>query len=177
MSSSMKFVKQVLLGLAAILVLGGATQADPRWRFASIDGGSMDIGAHDGPVLVVNTASLCAFTPQYEGLQALHETYATRGLLVLAVPSDDFRQELGSDAEVREFCEITFGLDLPMTEITHVRGASAHPFYGWLAEEGVAPNWNFHKVLLDEGRIVDAWGPATRPSDARLRDRIDALLR
>ncbi|MCG7860289.1 glutathione peroxidase, partial [Flavihumibacter sediminis] len=94
-------------------------------------------------------ASRCGYTPQYEGLQTLYERYRDRGLVVLAVPSDDFRQELGSNDEVKEFCEMTFGLDMPMTGVTHVRGAEAHPFFASLkAEEGFVPRWNFNKVLI-----------------------------
>jgi glutathione peroxidase len=129
-------------------------------------------------VLVVNTASLCAFTPQYEGLQALYDRYREAGLVVLAVPSDSFRQELGSEEEVRDFCELTFGLDLPMTEITDVAGRDAHPFYRWLAEaHGVAPAWNFAKVLIGpDGAYVADWGPTVAPGAREIADRIEALL-
>jgi len=127
---------------------------------------------------VVNTASLCGYTPQYDELQALHEDYGPRGLVVLAVPSDDFRQELTSDAAVAEFCEVNFNLTLPMTTITPVRGAGAHPFYLWLRDTyGFVPGWNFNKVLLDgEGRMVNSFGSNTRPGSARIRRAIEGLL-
>jgi glutathione peroxidase len=130
------------------------------------------------PVLVVNTASLCAFTPQYEGLQRLYDRYRAAGLVVLAVPSNDFRQELGSEAEVKEFCDLTFGLDLPMTEITRVRGRDAHAFYRWLDEaHGFAPSWNFNKVLLGpEGEVVATFGSTTRPGARAITERVEALL-
>ncbi|MBU9696770.1 glutathione peroxidase [Rhodobacteraceae bacterium HSP-20] len=149
------------------------------FTFPSIDGGTIDLDGFKGrPVLVVNTASLCGFAPQFDDLQSLHDDYAARGLVVLAVPSDDFRQELASAAEVKEFCAVNFDLTIPMTDITPVLGDQAHPFYKWLAEtEGFTPGWNFNKVLLDgEGEVVATWGSVMRPTAAPVVDRIEALL-
>ncbi|SIS99772.1 glutathione peroxidase [Roseivivax lentus] len=149
------------------------------FSFPSIDGGTLEMADWEGrPVLVVNTASRCAFTDQYDALQALYDRYREQGLVVLAVPSDDFRQELSSDAEVKEFCEVNFGLDLPMTTITSVRGAAAHPFYAWLRDTAdFAPTWNFNKVLIGpEGQLVATYGATTRPLAAVLTREIDALL-
>ncbi|GAA6188318.1 glutathione peroxidase [Litorivita sp. NS0012-18] len=168
---------------AAALALGapraGAAEPVPDFEFASIDGGVLRLSAYrGGPVLVVNTASRCGYTKQYSGLQALYDRYRARGLTVLAVPSGDFRQELGSDAEVKAFCELTFGLDLPMTTLTPVRGPQAHPFYAWLkTTAGFEPTWNFNKVLLDgEGRVADVFGSAAKPQSRQITDRITALL-
>lgn len=128
-------------------------------------------------VLVTNTASLCGFTPQYADLQALADRYGDR-LVVLAVPSDDFNQELGSNAEVAEFCETVFGLTIPMTVITPVRGADAHPFYRWLAQaHGIVPQWNFHKVLIGpDGAVLGDWPSSVRPTDRAIRRAIEAAL-
>ncbi|WP_422074585.1 glutathione peroxidase [Tranquillimonas rosea] len=170
---------RLLLACIAALALALPAMAKEPFRFAALEGGTHDLSAWQGaPVLVTNTASLCAFTPQYEGLQALYDRYRDRGLVVLAVPSDDFRQELGSEAEVKEFCELTYGLDLPMTGITRVRGADAHPFYRWLAEaHGFTPRWNFNKVLLGpDGELAATFGSATRPLSAPVISRIEALL-
>jgi glutathione peroxidase len=167
-------VAAFVLSLAAAPAL-----AAPDFAFPSIDGGEIRLSDWAGqPVLVVNTASLCAFTPQYEGLQALYDTYRDEGLVVLAVPSDSFGQELGAEGEVKDFCEMTFGLDLPMTEITPVKGRAAHPFYRWLAEEhGVEPGWNFAKVLIGpDGEFVADWGPTVRPEAREITGRIEALL-
>jgi glutathione peroxidase len=156
----------------------GATEP-PGFTFASIDGGTIDMAAWRGrPVLVVNTASRCGFTPQYDGMQALWEDYRDRGLVVLAVPSDDFRQELSSEAEVKEFCEVNFGLDFPMTEITHVRGREAHPFYAWVAQTaGFRPRWNFNKVLIGpDGAVAGTWGSTTSPTSREIRGAIEAML-
>lgn len=149
------------------------------FSFPSIDGGTIELDAFKGrPVLVVNTASLCGFAGQFDDLQALHDSYADRGLVVLAVPSDDFRQELASAEEVKEYCAVNFDLTIPMTDITPVTGEDAHPFYKWLEEtEGFSPAWNFNKVLLDgEGEVVATWGSVMRPNARPVTDRIEALL-
>ena len=149
------------------------------FTFQSIDGGNIDIKDWKGqPVLVVNTASLCGFTYQFDGLQALYDTYRDEGLVVLAVPSDDFNQELASGEEVKEFCAINFDLDLPMTMITPVTGDEAHPFFQWVKDKtGFAPNWNFNKVLLDrDGEVVKTWRSATRPESRSIRRAIEAEL-
>lgn len=161
------------------LGLAGPAAAQAGFVFDSIDGGQYDTADWRGrPVLVVNTASLCGYTHQYDDLQALHEAYAPRGLVVLAVPSDDFSQELDSDAAVAEFCQLNFDLTLPMTTITPVRGRSAHPFYRWLSEaHGFAPMWNFNKVLLDgEGRVVRTFGSNANPMGRAILGEIEALL-
>ncbi|MGC9419889.1 MAG: glutathione peroxidase [Rhodovulum sp.] len=164
---------------AAVTAAAPSAQAAQGFSFASIDGGQIALDAFRGqPVLVVNTASQCGFTGQYEGLQKLHERYAPRGLVVLAVPSDDFNQELASEEKVKEFCDVNFGLTLPMTEITHVKGKNAHPFYKWLAAEaGFTPGWNFNKVLLGpDGAVLATWGSFTKPTASKLTRRIEALL-
>ena len=153
--------------------------AAQSFSFPSIDGGTLSLDDWLGrPVLVVNTASLCGFTPQYEGLQALYDRYRERGLVVVAVPSDDFQQELDSAGEVKEFCEVTFGLDLPMTDITAVRGTGAHPFFRWLKDDhGFAPSWNLNKVLIGpDGGFVTAWGSVTKPGSQAIAGEIEALL-
>lgn len=166
--------------LAVGIILGGTAMAAPRdTAFSNIDGGTLNLSQWAGqPVLVVNTASRCGFTPQYEGLQELYETYKDRGLVVLAVPSDDFNQELDTAEAVKDFCEITFGLDLPMTDITSVKGADAHPFYQAVkAETGFAPSWNFNKVLIGpDGTVVGTWGSTTRPTARPIKRAIEALL-
>lgn len=147
--------------------------------FASIDGGSLNMDDWRGrPVLVVNTASLCGFTPQYDDLQALHERYGPRGLVVLAVPSDDFRQELDDASAVKDFCEVNFGLTLPMTDITPVTGAAAHPFYRSVSEEtGFVPRWNFNKVLIGpEGKVAGTWESAVRPMSSPITTAVERLL-
>ena len=148
------------------------------FEFDSIDGGTIDLDDLRGrAVLVVNTASLCGFTDQYAGLQALQDTYGPRGLTVLAVPSDSFRQELDDASEVAAFCEVNYGLTIPMTDITPVRGPQAHPFYDWLARQGAVPRWNFNKALLAPGGALVAFeGAGTRPDSRRLTAAIEDVL-
>lgn len=165
---------------AVFAVWAGLVSAAPGDAvFTNIDGGTHAMRSWAGqPVLVVNTASECGFTYQYDGLQALFDTYKSRGLIVLAVPSDDFNQELGSAAEVKEFCEISFGLELPMADITPVKGAGAHPFYRAVrAETGFVPKWNFNKVLIGpDGAVVATWGSNVKPESRQITRAIEALL-
>ncbi len=166
--------------LAVLIAIGQLAQAAPvGGTFESIDGGTLRIEAWRGqPVLVVNTASQCAFTPQYEALQRVHDTYKGRGLVVLAVPSDDFNQELDSEAEVREFCELTYGLDLPMTEITSVIGSGAHPFFRAVRDQtGFEPTWNFNKILIaPDGTVAATFGSTARPESRKVLNEIETLL-
>lgn len=130
-------------------------------------------------ILVVNTASKCGFTPQYEGLEALYRELAPRGLVVLGFPSNDFGgQEPGSEAEIGKFCRSTYGVQFPMFQKTVVRGEARHPFYRYLAEStGKSPKWNFHKYLIDrDGKVVRSFGSMTAPGSGKLRDAIEALL-
>lgn len=170
-----------LIGCAFAVSAPGIAPAagDRSETFESIEGGTLSLDAWKGhPVLVVNTASMCGFTPQYKGLQALYDSYRDRGLVVLAVPSDDFRQEYGTEAEVKQFCELTYGLDMPMTTITHVKGPEAHPFYRRVRDEtGFQPAWNFNKILIDgEGRVVATWGSTVKPQSKAVTEAVEALL-
>nr|WP_246036076.1 glutathione peroxidase [Aliishimia ponticola] len=160
-------------------LISAASSAPMDRSFPSIDGGVLNLSDWAGnPVLVVNTASRCGFTGQYEGLQALQDRYAAQGLVVLAVPSDDFRQELSSGAAVKEFCEMTFGITLPMSDISHVKGPDAHPFYkDVLAQTGFQPKWNFNKVLIGrDGAVAATFGSGTKPLSAPLIKAIEAEL-
>jgi len=136
--------------------------------------------AYGGRVLlVVNTASKCGFTPQYEGLEALHATYGERGFAVLGFPSNDFMgQEPGSEEEIQEFCTLTYGVKFPMFEKVQVRGSGATPLYRDLAAAtGEAPGWNFHKYLIDRsGKVVASFGSRTKPDDPKLVAEIERLL-
>jgi glutathione peroxidase len=155
------------------------TALDRETPFDSIDGGTLTLAQWEGqPVLVVNTASMCVFTEQYRELQALYDRYRDQGLMVLAVPSDNFNQELASDAEVKEFCELIYGIDMPMTVITGVKGRNAHPFYQSLRQEvGFTPRWNFNKVLLDhEGQLVETFASPVNPLSDQITQKIDSLL-
>lgn len=160
----------------------GTPQSAHAFTFEAIDGGTVALSDYAGKaVMVVNTASECGFTKQYEGLQALWDRFRDQGLVVLGVPSDDFGgQEPGTEAEIQAFCETTFGIDFPMTAKQSVKGATAHPFYQWArAELGAtaAPQWNFHKYLVGpDGRLVDWFSTVTAPDAARLVDAVEKAL-
>ena len=129
-------------------------------------------------VLVVNTASYCGFTPQYEGLEALYAKYRDRGLVVLGFPSNDFSQEPGSAKEISDFCYNTYGVKFPMLGKSHVRGGEANPMYMMLIREtGTAPKWNFYKYLIDrKGQVVGSYNSMVKPDDKQLVARIEELL-
>jgi glutathione peroxidase len=152
------------------------------FRFTAIDGADLPLATFKGKaVLVVNTASQCGFTPQYEGLQALWRAYRDRGLVVLGVPSNDFGgQEPGANADIKKFCEVNFNVDFPLTEKQKVTGADAHPFYKWAAETlgpGAQPRWNFHKYLVaPDGRLVEAFATRVEPLSPAVKLAIEAVL-
>ena len=171
-------MRRIMLTFAVLAAMTLPAAAKP-FVFSAIEGGEHRLDDWwGGPVLVVNTASMCGFTYQYEGLQDLWEAYRDRGLTVLAVPSDAFNQEYASNERVKEFCEANFAITLPMTEVTEVKGAGAHPFYVWLREaHGFTPRWNFNKVLLDgEGRFVRAFGSNVKPGAPAIRSAVEAAL-
>jgi glutathione peroxidase len=153
-----------------------------RFTFAALDGGALPLAQWRGrPVLVVNTASYCGYTPQYAELEALWRRYRERGLVVLGVPSNDFgQQEPGSAAEIEAFCRTRYGVDFPLTEKTRVIGADAHPFYRWIAAtlgEAGTPRWNFHKYLIGpDGALAGAWPAQVSPSDPAILAEIEELL-
>lgn len=150
--------------------------------FAGIDGQPIELGDHRGhPVLVVNTASECGYTPQYAALQDLWARYRDRGLVVIGVPSNDFgNQEPGDDASILAFCQDRFAVDFPLAAKQPVIGGNAHPFYTWIVEEfgeAAAPRWNFHKYLIDgEGALVALWPSDVAPTDLQVIDAVESLL-
>ncbi|WP_334179867.1 glutathione peroxidase [Pseudoxanthomonas sp.] len=137
--------------------------------------------AYAGQVLlIVNTASKCGYTPQYEGLEALHQRYAAQGFAVLGFPSNDFKgQEPGSEKEIQEFCTLTYGVKFPMFEKVAVTGDNATPLYKSLAQAtGTAPGWNFHKYLIGrDGRVVANFSSKVKPDDPVVVDAIERELK
>jgi glutathione peroxidase len=170
------FAAAFCCSLAAPALSAGPSAHD--FGFTSIEGDPLAMSSYAGKtVLLVNTASRCGFTGQYEGLQALYDTYKDKGLVVLGVPSGDFRQELSSNEAVAEFCEINYGINFPMTEIEPVTGKSAHPLFAWMAEQGSVPRWNFNKFLIGpDGKLIASYGSTTRPDAPKLLAQIDETL-
>ena len=152
------------------------------FTFTTIDNKPLDLKQYAGkPVLVVNVASFCGFTPQYKELQKLHEEYAPKGLVVLGVPSNDFgAQEPKSEAEIKKFCETSFGVTFPMTAKETIVGVDAHELYKWFsgeAGEAVAPKWNFHKYLIDKnGKLAGSWPSKVSPTSPEITGQIEMML-
>lgn len=166
---------------------GRAAPADERYilryTMKTIDGEEQDLSAYEGKVLlVVNVASKCGLTPQYEGLEALYREHKDEGLVVLGFPANDFNgQEPGTEAEIRQFCTANYGVTFPMFSKISVKGAGAHPLYRQLAElpppAGGEPSWNFTKYLVDrDGNVVMRFDPRTKPDDPALVAAVEAEL-
>jgi glutathione peroxidase len=178
----MKTLKFALLAaaLAALPAAAGQGVLDHQYRRLA---GTERVNlreAYGGQVLlVVNTASKCGYTPQYEALEKLHAKYRDRGFSVLGFPSNDFLgQEPGDEKQIREFCTLTYGVKFPMFEKVQVKGRAATPLYKQLAaQSGSAPRWNFHKYLIDrEGRVVADFPSKTTPDDPALVAQLERLL-
>ena len=153
------------------------------FRLARIDGTEQPLADYRGQVLlVVNVASKCGLTPQYEGLETLHEKYRERGFAVLGFPANDFAgQEPGSNGEIADFCRSTYGVQFPMFSKIHVKGEAIHPLYAWLISRpppvGGPVEWNFQKYLVArDGAVVARFTPRTQPDDAALVARLEELL-
>ena len=196
-STARSAARSVAVTLSAVLLLsaalpGGAVADGVRAAPDALDWASLPLPAIDGgtlapdafrgkAVLVVNTASQCGYTGQYEGLQKLWAGRRDRGLVILGVPSNDFGgQEPGSNAQVASFCEVNYGVDFPLMEKQTVTGPQAHPLYRWAAAvtgpQGV-PRWNFHKILIGrDGRLVEWFGSPVTPESAALTAAVDKAL-
>ena len=133
------------------------------------------------PLLIVNTASKCGFTPQYEGLQALWSSHRERGLTIIGVPSNNFgRQEPGDESQIAGFCTANYGVSFPMTEKLDVRGPQAHPLFGWLGRQGgmlSRPRWNFFKYIIGRDGALASWfSSVTKPESSRCRAVLDRAV-
>ena len=161
---------------------GGHAPSAFDHTFESIDGTKLDLGQWRGKaLLVVNTASFCGYTPQYEGLQKLWERYESKGLVVIGVPSNDFgAQEPKAEADIKAFCQGAFGVTFPLTAKYQVSGTGAHAFYKWAVGalgRDAAPRWNFHKVLVGrDGRAVAAFPSAVAAQSPQLVAAIEKAL-
>lgn len=171
---------------ATALALGlAAAKAGPahEFDFVSIDGEPLPMSKFAGKaVLLVNTASHCGFTYQYDGLQELYDTYKDKGLVVLGVPSNDFGgQEPGTEQEIKEFCEVNFSINFPMTEKQIVKGTEAHPIYQWIGDElgrRKLPRWNFYKYLINaDGEVVAGWSNRVKPMSGDIRQAVENELK
>ena len=152
------------------------------FEFKNIKGGTINLNNYKNKVIVVvNVASRCGYTPQYEDLQKLWVDYEKKNLVVIGVPTNNFKQEPGSNKEIKDFCETNFGIDFPMTEKVNVIGGDAHPFYKWAKQNhGLAaiPKWNFHKIIIGKnGKVVDTFASFTKPSSKKFLNVIETEIK
>ena len=151
------------------------------FKIQSITGETIDFNKYKNKViLIVNTASYCGFTKQYTDLQELWDKYKSRGLIVLGVPSNSFNQEKNKNSEVKEFCQVNFDIDFPLSTITEVKGDKAHDLFKWAKNnhgKSAIPKWNFHKILINkEGKVEDTFTSFTSPMSKKLVDKIENIL-
>ena len=152
------------------------------FKIDSISGEEIDFQKYRNKViLLVNTASYCGFTPQYDNLQKLWDKYKNDGLVVLGIPSNSFNQEKKANEEVKKFCEVNFNINFPMSEITEVKGDNAHAIFKWAEQnygKSAIPKWNFYKILINkEGKIEDTYSSFTSPTSNKIVLKIEELLK
>ena len=153
-----------------------------EFSFKSIDGGEINLqNFKENVIVVVNVASRCGFTSQYEDLQNLWSNYKDKNLIVIGVPTNNFKQEPGSNKEIKDFCETNFNIDFPMTEKMDVIGKNSHPFFTWAKENhgrNAVPKWNFHKIIIGkDGKVVDTFASITKPSSKKFIDLIEKEIK
>ena len=152
------------------------------FKINSISGEEIDFQEYRNKViLLVNTASYCGFTKQYDDKQSLWEKYKDKGLIGLGIPSNSFNQEKKNNNDVKEFCEVNFNINFPLTEITDVKGDNAHQIYKWAKDnygKSAVPKWNFYKILINnKGKIEDTYASLTNPTSKKITKRIESLLK
>ena len=153
-----------------------------EFKFKDLDGSDLNLSEYkDKVIVVVNVASQCGFTSQYEDMQKIWEKYQSKGIIILGVPSNDFgSQEPGNNQEIKNFCEAKFGISFPMTEKVSVKGENAHPFYKWAKKnhgKSAVPKWNFHKIIIGKnGKIVGTYTSITNPSSKKFVEALEKAL-
>ena len=182
----LKTIKVIIL-LTMISFIGNKLSADYEklaydFQFNDLDGSSLSLSDYkDKVIIVVNVASQCGFTKQYEDMQNIWEKYQSKGIVMLGIPSNDFGdQEPGSSKDIKNFCEAKFGITFPMTEKVSVKGEKAHPFYKWAKDNygtSAIPKWNFHTIMIGkDGKIFDTFASITNPSSKRFIKAIEKAL-
>ncbi len=161
---------------------GSYTKLAYEFEFNSITGEKIKLSDFKDKVLVVvNVASRCGYTPQYESLQSLWTSYKDKNLVVIGVPTNNFKQEPGNNKEIKTFCETNFGINFPMTEKIDIIGSNAHPFYKWAKENhglSAIPKWNFHKIIIGKnGKVVDTFASFTKPNSSKFINRIEKEIK
>jgi glutathione peroxidase len=177
------FVKK---GLVTFFLIGVSAMANASCnalydhQLTTLDGKPFNLCDYqDKPILVVNTASKCGFTPQFEALEGLYKQYKSQGLLVIGFPSNDFKQELSEDKKIGDFCKMTYGVEFPMMSKSTVRGNDVNPFYKQLIDKtGTAPKWNFYKyVIAPNAAKVTVFSSMTKPDSDKIMQEIKPYLK
>ncbi len=153
-----------------------------EYNFNGIDGNKINLeDFKDKVIVVVNVASRCGYTPQYEDLQELWSNYKEKNLVVIGIPTNNFKQEPGSNKQIKDFCETNFGINFPMTEKINVIGKDAHPFYKWAKQNhgmGAIPKWNFHKIIIGKnGKVANTFASFTKPSSKKFINFIEEEIK
>ena len=151
------------------------------FQIESINGEIINFKEYENKViLLVNTASYCGFTKQYDDLQSLWDQYKSKGLIVLGIPSNSFNQEKKKNSEIKKFCEVNFNINFPLTTLTEVKGNNAHEIFKWAKEnhgKSAIPKWNFHKILINKmGKIEETYSSLTKPNSKKIISKIESLL-
>ena len=151
------------------------------YSFNGIDGGVIKLSDYkDKVIVIVNVASRCGYTPQYEDLQTLYNNYKNKNVIVIGIPTNNFKQEPGTNDQIKDFCETNFGISFPMTEKINVIGANSHPFYKWAKKDfgmSAIPKWNFHKIVIGKsGKIEDTFASFTKPTSKKFIKLIEKLI-
>ena len=172
----------IMFGIFSNNVSANYTELAYNFQFKSIDGKIINLNDfQDKVIVVVNVASRCGFTNQYEDLQELWTTYQNKGLVVIGVPTNDFNQEPASNNEIKDFCETKFNISFPMGEKVNVLGDRSHPFYKWAKNnhgKAAIPKWNFHKIIIGkDGKVADTFASITNPSSKRFINSIENIIR
>ena len=181
----MKF-KIIFLSLVIVFffknnVLGSYDKLFYDFKINHISGKVIDLNDYRNKViLLVNTASYCGFTKQYEDLQKIWDKYKNKNFVVLGVPSNSFNQEKKTNKDVQDFCEFNFNINFPITEITNVKGDNAHPIFKWASKnhgKSAIPKWNFHKILIDKnGKIIETYNSLTKPMSKKIINKVEELI-
>ena len=156
-------------------------QLATSFSFNGVDGVNVNLADYTNKVIVVvNVASRCGFTNQYEDLQTIWANYKDKDLVVIGVPSNNFKQEPGTNEEIKDFCETNFGISFPMTEKINVIGTNSHPFFKWAKKDfgiGAIPKWNFHKIIIGKnGKVEDTFASFTKPTSKKFIKLIEKLI-
>lgn len=180
--------KKIIILIFMISIFGKSADAKYKklayeFKFNDLDGSELSFNEYKGKVIVVvNVASKCGFTKQYEDMQNIWEKYEKKGLVMIGVPSNDFgQQEPGSSEQIKNFCEAKFGISFPMTEKVSVKGDNAHPFYLWAKKNfgnEAVPKWNFHKIIIGkDGKVADTFASITKPSSNKFIQFIEKKIK